>query len=190
MSRYPSALALLGVLALVAASPAVAATTATGPEPALEHPSATAQQPVSGPGDAAARLADDDINVTVETPRIVAANVTLEYALDVTGANGSVNATWRFPDATKHGTTVEHRFEEDRNATIVVTVTDEAGASVTRGVTVQVVEYGSEDEDSSMNPERFVGTVAIAFVVLGLFPAVLYLVVLPRAMEHFWDAFE
>lgn len=132
---------------------------------------------------------DDEVNFTVELPTTVAANVTQEYSIDLSSANGSVNATWTFPNATKHGTTVEHSFPEGGNVTFTVTVTDESGASATREVTVQVVEYGSEDEDASMNPERFFGTVGVIFLVLGVFPAVTLLYLFPRAMEYLTDAF-
>jgi len=184
MRRQHAALALLAVAAGVVL--AAGAPTVLGAAPG--HAAGDATNDVDAT--AVAHAADDDVNFTVELPRTVAANVTQEYAIDRSSANGSVTATWRFPNATKNGTTVEHSFPEGGNVTFSVTVTDDTGASETREVTVQVVEYGSEDEDAGMNPERFFGTVGVFFLVLGVFPSVALLYLLTRFMQHLTDAFD
>lgn len=179
MRRRSAAIAVLAVLAVATAL-------------ALASPPAAAASDVTDIDTAEAADAEgDEVNFTVELPKTVAANVTQAYSIDLSSANGSVNATWQFPNATKRGTTVEHAFAKGGNVTFTVTVTDESGASATREVTVQVVDYRDDDDGGAGSDfEQFFGAVAVIFLVLGVFPVAMYLFVLPTVMEHVTDAFE
>lgn len=142
--------------------------------------------------------AADNLSVRVKTPRTIAKNVTQNYSVAVDGADGNVTATWTFErqtangtdGVTKNGTTVQHTWADGGNATITVTVVDESGASVTKELTVTVVEYGSADDDpAGSTPFRFVGSMIVMVLAMVLLPAVLYLFVLPTAMTYLTDEF-
>lgn len=130
-------------------------------------------------------VADDNFTVSIDTPRNVLTNVTLNYSVETAGAAGNVTAVWEIDGETKRGTTVQHEFETDGNATIEVTVTDESGASVTKSTTVSVVDL--EDEEESQ-PLRTIGAIVIIFVSLVILPFLLKGVVLPWAMRILDDA--
>jgi hypothetical protein len=132
----------------------------------------------------------ENLTVTVQTPRTVAKNVTQNYSVAVDGATGNVTATWTFDGETKKGTTVQHAWEDGGNATITVTVVDESGASVTEELTVEVVAYGSADDDpAGSTPFRAIGSIVIIILAMGIFPAILYMLVLPTVMAYFTDEF-
>jgi hypothetical protein len=134
----------------------------------------------------------------VRTPRTIAKNVTQNYSVAVSGADGDVDATWTFESATangtggvtKNGTTVQHAWADGGNATITVTVVDESGASTTKELAVTVVEYGSADDDpAGSTPFRFLGSVVIILLAMGIVPALLYVFVLPTVMAYLTDEF-
>ncbi|MFC6953657.1 PKD domain-containing protein [Halorubellus litoreus] len=140
----------------------------------------------------------ENLSVRVKTPRTIAKNVTQNYSVAVDGADGNVTATWTFDreaangtdGVTKNGTAVQHTWADGGNATITVTVVDESGASVTKELTVTVVEYGSADDDpAGSTPFRFVGSMIVMVLAMVLLPAVLYLFVLPTAMTYLTDEF-
>ncbi|WP_227130839.1 hypothetical protein [Halorubellus salinus] len=140
----------------------------------------------------------ENLSVRVKTPRTIAKNATQNYSVVVSGADGNVTATWTFdgPSAndtdgvTRNGTTVQYTWDDGGNATITVTVVDESGASVTTERTVTVVEYGSADDDpAGSTPFRFLGSIVIIILAMAIFPALLYLFVLPTVMAYFTDEF-
>ncbi|NHN40332.1 hypothetical protein G9C85_01605 [Halorubellus sp. JP-L1] len=170
MRRPLAALALLAVVALATAG--VAASASPTNAAATESTGAT----------------DENFSVTVQTPQTVASNVTMNFSVDVTGADGNVTAEWTFEGSEKKaGTTVQHVFDDGGNATVAVVVTDESGETVTRELVVDVVEYGDDDESSS-NPLENVATIALFGALLGGVPLVLLLFVVPKAMEVITDA--
>jgi len=173
-------------LVLALAVVAVAATGA-GLTTAASEPASTTDAPgVQRATDATAATAEN-MSVTVQLPRTVAANVTLNFSVDVTGGDGNVTAEWTFEgNVTKTGTTVEHAFDDGENATVAVTVTDESGETVTRELVLDVVEYGDDDESS--NPLENVATIALFGAIFAGIPLVLLLFVFPKAMQILTDA--
>lgn len=172
--------ALLLALLAVGAAGSVTATAADTPPAA---PSADGSTLVHAVDETAA---DGNLTVRVTLPKTVAANATQNYSVDVTGADGDVAVAWTFGDDTKRGQNVTHTWTDGGNATIIVTVTDGDGDSVTRELTVSVVDYG-EDEDAG-NPIDNIATIALFIGLLGGVPLVLLLFVVPKAMEVFTDA--
>jgi len=175
---------LVAVVLAIAAVGTIGVVTATDDATAIESPT-----------DATALQSTDDgtaqnLSVRVQTPRTIAKNVTQNYSVAVDDATGNVTATWTFDGETKTGTTVQHAWDDGGNATITVTVVDESGASVTKELTVQVVEYGSADDDpAESTPFRVIGSIAVIVVAMGVFPAILYMLVLPTVMAYFTDEF-
>lgn len=160
----------------------------------------TASQSLAAPTarQSVAARTPENLSVRVKTPRTIAKNATQNYSVAVSGADGNVTATWTFerPAATgtdgvtKNGTTVQHTWADGGNATITVTVIDESGASVTTERTVTVVEYGSADDDpAESTPFRFLGSIVIIILAMAIFPALLYLYVLPTVMAYLTDEF-
>lgn len=178
----PLLVALLAVSAAGTVAATTAATTADGAVP-------DADRPTDGPAVVdpdRATQADDNLTVTVQTPRTVAANVTQNYSVDVSGADGNVTVEWTFEGETKRGETVAHRWREGGNATIAVTVTDADGDTASRELTVSVVDY--RDESEAENPLENVVTIGLLIFLLGGVPLVLLIFVVPKAMEVFSDA--
>jgi|AntRauTorcE11898_2_1112593.scaffolds.fasta_scaffold15509_2 hypothetical protein len=174
---------LVALLAVAAAGTVVATGEATvGDARAGE---ATIGDAIVGDSDGKMR-ADDDLTVRVETPRTVAANVTQNYAVDVSGADGNVTVEWTFDGEAKRGETVTHTWPDGGNATITVTVTDADGDTASRELVVEVVEYG--DEDEAENSLDNVATIALFIAILGGGPLVLLVFVVPKAMQVFSDA--
>jgi hypothetical protein len=145
----------------------------------LPHPVST---PLDSGSDSTAQ--ESNLTVTIQVPRQVVTNVSLNYSVRTSGAEGNVSVTWDFEGETKTGSTVQHAFGEAGNATIEVTVTDESGSEVTESVTVSVVNLADEEPQ---NPIDNIGTIAVFFAGLIGVPLILLIVVLPRAMEVFSD---
>jgi len=102
------------------------------------------------------------------------------------GASGNVTATWTFENETKEGKRVTHAFTEDGNATIEVTVTDEDGATVTKTLKVQVVEFG--DSDDNRGTARNLATFGLWIGIFFLLVFGFVLVLLPKGMQVITDA--
>jgi hypothetical protein len=196
--RTPTALQVVVALALVSTGIAGVATAATvGEDASTAEDAATATSTASDVDIATAAdtawgvddaSLDDNLTVRVNTPRAIAKNVTQNYSVDVSGANGTVTATWTFGDETKQGSTVQHTWVDSGNATITVTVTDESGASVTRELAIEIVAYGSEDDDDDGNPLRALGTIGlIIFAMVGIIA--MNAVLIPKVMERITDDF-
>jgi hypothetical protein len=130
--------------------------------------------------------AEENLTVNVQTPRTVAANVTQNYSVDVSGADGAVTVTWSFEGETKRGETVTHTWNEAGNATVAVTVTDGDGDTTSRELTVDVVDYG--DENEAGNPLDNVAAIALIIFMLGVVPLILLLFVVPKTMEVITDS--
>lgn len=169
---------LLGLVVALSAVIAVAAVPATT--------GASAGQPTTGPSAAPVQAdAGDVLSVRIQTPRNVLTNVTLNYSVETSGADGNVTAVWDFEGETKRGTTVQHEFVTEGNATIEVTVTDESGESVTKSVTVDVVDLEDETDEDPLRAIFIVGMLIFFLVVM---PLLLKAYILPKAMVLFEDA--
>ena len=182
--RTATALLVAVSLAVAAGTAGVATASAASTDDATSFESTADATALQSTADATA----ENLSVRVQTPRTVAKNVTQNYSVAVDGATGNVTATWTFDGETKTGATVQHAWDDGGNATITVTVVDESGASVTKELTVEVVEYGSADDDpAGPTPFRAIGAITIIFLALGVFPAILYMLVLPTVMAYFTD---
>ncbi|WP_323677003.1 PKD domain-containing protein [Halorubellus sp. PRR65] len=176
-------------------APPEGATTPQSPTDATALQPSTDATALQSPTDATARQSATDstpenLSVSVNTPRTVAKNVTQNYSVAVDGADGNVTVTWTFDGETKNGTTVQHTWDDGGNATISVTVVDGSGASVTKERTVEIAEYGSADDDpAESTPFRAIGSIVIILAAMVIFPAVLYLFVLPTVMSYMTDEF-
>lgn len=181
MARHTvTVLAVLLALGTVAAvATAAPAGTAPGAAPATFAESAS---PDNG-----TTTTPDDLSVRVRTPRTIAENVTQNYSVEVTGADGNVSVEWTFEGEDKRGQTVQHTWTHGGNGTISVTVTDGDGDAVTRELTVGIVEYGSENEDPA-TPLANLGTLGL-MTLFGIVPLALLIFVVPKAIEVFTDAF-
>lgn len=179
--------ALLVALLAVSAAGTVAATTPVGTTADRAVPDAdrTIDAPAMVDADRGVRD-DDNLTVDVQTPRTVAANVTQNYSVDVSGADGNVTVEWTFDGETKRGDTVSHRWKDGGNATLAVTVTDADGDTASRELTVRVVDY--RDEPEAENPLENVATIALFLFLLGGVPLILLMFVVPKAMEVITDA--
>lgn len=195
----PTAALLVALLAVTAAGTVAAtadATPASGAMPDTERPTddpaanaVNAERPTDHPAvDAVDRSvrADDNLTVEVRLPRTAAANVTQNYSVDVSGADGTVTVEWSFDGESKRGETVTHTWTDAGNATVAVTVTDADGDTVTRERTVAVVDYG--DESEAGNPLDNVAAIALIIFMLGGVPLILLVFVVPKTMEVLTDS--
>lgn len=198
--RTPTALLVVVALAVAVSSAGTAGALAADANAAHSTDDATTLQSVapSTARQSVAAATPENLSVRVKTPRTIAKNATQNYSVAVSGAEGNVTATWTFErttsndtgGVTKNGTTVQHTWDDGGNATVTVTVVDESGTSVTKELAVTVVEYGSADDDpAGSTPFRFLGSIVIIVLAMAIFPALLYLFVLPTVMAYLTDQF-
>jgi PGF-CTERM protein len=119
-------------------------------------------------------LANDQPEVSVETPDSVTVGKAGSFSADVSNEVGDVTVTWQFGSGAVTGESVEHSFGSPGTKTITVVVEDEYGATVTKEVEVQVESQdGNVEQTTTTTNDGGIPGFGVATALVALLAAAL-----------------